>query len=80
MGLSMVEMWHSMGFAARAVVFVLAAMSIYVVAVSIERYRFYAQGRKFSDALVAANEILGSARIRLGFVFFSGDACLNLYF
>lgn len=54
MGFSLIEMWHSMGIAARGVVFVLLAMSIYVVAISIERWRFYGRGRKLSDSLVSA--------------------------
>lgn len=54
MGFSLAEMWHTMGFAARGVVFVLLAMSVYVVAISVERWRFYNQGRKLSDSLVAS--------------------------
>ena len=52
MEFSLVEMWHAMGFSARIVVFVLLGMSVYVVGISIDRWRYYKKGRKTSDALV----------------------------
>lgn len=52
MGFSMAEMWHSMGFAARGVVFVLLFMSVYVVGISVERYRFFKKGKELSNSLL----------------------------
>lgn len=61
MGFSMAEMWHSMGFAARGVVFVLLFMSIYVVGISVERYRFFRKGKELSDGLLnAVRELMRS--------------------
>lgn len=54
MDFSLIEMWHSMGFAARLVVFVLLFMSIYVVGVTIERWRFFKKGTSSDNLLVAA--------------------------
>ncbi len=52
MGLNLFEMWASMGFSARMVVFVLLFMSIYVVGVSIERWRFFNKGSKSDNLLI----------------------------
>jgi biopolymer transport protein ExbB/TolQ len=54
MEFSLIEMWNAMGMSARIVVFVLLGMSIYVVGISIERWRYYGRGRKISHLLVTA--------------------------
>lgn len=54
MTFSLVDMWNSMGFSARIVVFILLGMSIYVVGISVERWRTYKRGALLADALVAA--------------------------
>ncbi|MEI6805729.1 MAG: MotA/TolQ/ExbB proton channel family protein [Myxococcaceae bacterium] len=54
MDFSLLEMWHAMGFSARIVVFILLFMSIYVVGVSIERWKFFKKGVKSNNLLVAA--------------------------
>src|SRR3989338_7978980 len=68
MDFSLLEMWHAMGFSARIVVFILLFMSIYVVGVSIERWRFFRAGSKTAGLLVAAlRELLekeGSASLQ----------------
>lgn len=68
MDFSLVEMWHAMGFSARIVVFILLFMSIYVVGVSIERWRFFRAGSKKAGLLVMAlRELLqkeGSASLQ----------------
>jgi biopolymer transport protein ExbB len=48
MQMSLVEMWHNMGPVAKGVVFVLAFMSIYSIAIAIERFWTYAQATKQS--------------------------------
>ena len=59
MDFSLLEMWHAMGFSARIVVFILLFMSIYVVGVSIERWKFFKKGVKSNNLLVVAlREIL----------------------
>jgi biopolymer transport protein ExbB len=52
MEFSLVEMWNAMGFSAKVVVFILLGMSIYVVGVSIERWRYFNRGRKVAYFLV----------------------------
>src|SRR5688572_585622 len=52
MEFSLLEMWNAMGFSARVVVFILLGMSIYLVGVSIERWRFYGKNKKRSHTLV----------------------------
>lgn len=52
MEFSLVEMWNAMGFSAKIVVFILLVMSIYVVGVSIERWRYFNKGRKVAHLLV----------------------------
>lgn len=54
MELNLIDMWHSMGFSAKIVVFVLLFMSIYVVGVSIERWRFFKKGIESDNLLVQA--------------------------
>lgn len=43
------ELWASMGVGARAVVFVLAIMSVYVVGITIERYIHFSRARRASS-------------------------------
>ncbi|MES2504475.1 MAG: MotA/TolQ/ExbB proton channel family protein [Myxococcota bacterium] len=52
MELNIIDMWHAMGMSARLVVFVLLFMSIYVVGVSFERWRFFNKGKKSDNLLV----------------------------
>ena len=54
MDFSLLEMWHAMGFSARIVVFILLFMSIYVVGVSIERWKFFKKGLASNNLLVIA--------------------------
>ena len=41
MELNLIDMLHAMGFSAKIVVMILLFMSIYVLGVSIERWRFF---------------------------------------
>jgi biopolymer transport protein ExbB len=52
MSFNIVELWHSMGIAAKLVVFVLLLMSIYLVAVSVERYIYFSRKRKIDAGFV----------------------------
>lgn len=52
MEFSLVEMFNAMGSAARVVVFILFGMSIYLVTVGLERWRFFSKNRKKSAQLV----------------------------
>ncbi len=59
------EMWGQMGFLARAVVFVLAVMSIWSISVMIERYLKFSAARKQSREFApAVSEALKSGNIR----------------
>lgn len=48
MKLNLVDMWHAMGWVARGVVFVLAIMSVWSIAVAIEKFTSYRKSRKES--------------------------------
>ena len=48
MQFNLIEMWGSMGWVARFVVFVLAAMSVWSIAVAIEKFTTYRKSRKES--------------------------------
>lgn len=57
-GLDLMEMWAKMGWLAKAVVFILAVMSIWSIAVAIERYLAFRgakkQSREFAPAVAEA--------------------------
>jgi biopolymer transport protein ExbB len=57
-GLDLVQMWNKMGWAAKMVVFVLLIMSVWSIAVMIERYLAYRgakkQSREFAPAVAEA--------------------------
>lgn len=57
--LNLIEMWNNMGVPAKTVAVILFLMSIYLVAVGIERFFFFMAKRKRSNTLVLAiREIL----------------------
>jgi biopolymer transport protein ExbB/biopolymer transport protein TolQ len=64
MGMNIVELWNSMGYVAKAVVFILALMSAYSISVMIERWLTYRQARKQSRVFTpAVAECLKEGRI-----------------
>jgi biopolymer transport protein ExbB/TolQ len=48
------EMWHAMGFVARAVVILLLGMSVYSLWVMIDRFAVFSKARRYSLAFVLA--------------------------
>jgi biopolymer transport protein ExbB/biopolymer transport protein TolQ len=52
MGLNLAEMWGQMGFTAKAVVWILAFMSVYSIGVMFERFLTFRQARKQSREFV----------------------------
>ena len=58
------EMWDQMGFMAKAIVFVLAIMSIWSISVMIERYlKFYAARKQSREFAPAVSEALKTGNI-----------------
>ncbi len=54
MGLNLADLWNSMGWPARTVVFILGIMSAYSISVMIERWLTYRQARKQSRLFTPA--------------------------
>jgi len=67
MEFGMLAMWNSMGFIARGVVIILAAMSMWTIKVTIDRLLLYRSARKQSiDFLPLAIQCLKSNKLREG--------------
>jgi biopolymer transport protein ExbB len=54
MNFTVLGMWHEMGMIARAVVIILVAMSMYSLAIAVERFLTYGRGRRLSFGYIRA--------------------------